>query len=119
MFGLRALGVSIVAALALAACDSQRKQECEKLLAAMRPLDQGTPTAATADAVRAQVAALQPQDKPLAVYAKNYAGTLTVLSNTLRLKESGSAPDGTEDVVRSNLKKASTDREDVQRYCAQ
>jgi hypothetical protein len=110
------------AALALSAissaCNSERKQDCDKLLAAMKPLEQGTPSADAVDHVASEVAALPLQDQPLRIYAKNYGATLTVLSSTLRLKASPSPPDGTDDVIKQHLKAARTDREDVQRYCS-
>ena len=39
-------------ALAAAACNAERKQQCDTLLAAMKPLDQGTPSSATDDVGR-------------------------------------------------------------------
>jgi hypothetical protein len=111
--------VLAIAALSLLACNSARKQDCDKFLAAMKPLDQGTPSADTVDRVAGDVAALPLQDEPMRIYAKNYGTTLTVLSNTLKLKASPSAPDGTDDVIKQNLKAARTDRDDVQRYCSQ
>ncbi len=102
-----------------AGCDDARKQECDKLLTAMKPLDQGTPTAETVDTVSKQIDAMTFTNQPLGVYAKNYKATLGVLSNTLKLKAGGQAPDGTDDVIKQKLKEARTDREDVQRLCAQ
>jgi hypothetical protein len=128
--GLRALGArAALAAVAcsfaltcLAACDEERKQECDKILAAMRPLKEGTPTSAAVDKVKADVAAIQLQDQPLGVYAKNYEKTLSVLSNTLKLKENApsadAVPDGTEGVIKKNLAEARTDDDDISRYCA-
>lgn len=113
------LGAAALVVLAAAGCDNERKQECSQFLAAMKPLDEGTPAADTVDSVSKQVAAIKFQDQPLGVYATNYRKTLEVLSNTLKLKASGSAPDGTDDVIKKNLKEARTDREDVQRYCSQ
>jgi hypothetical protein len=105
-----------------AACDETRKQECDKLLGVMKPLeplDKRAPSADTVDAVIQQVGALKLQDQPLGMYAKNYKQTLTVLSATLKLKAGNSAPDGTDDVIKKNLQEAHTDHDDVQRYCAQ
>jgi len=62
------------------------------------------------------------QDQPLAVYAKNYRATLTVLSSTLKLQATAGPdgpPDGTADVIKQNLKDARTDYDDVSRYCSQ
>jgi len=99
-------------------CNSERKQECSRLLAAMEPLDQGVPSVETVDRVNKDVGALNLQDQPLHIYAENYQKTLTVLSSTLALQASPSAPDGTDDVVKARLKEARTDRQDVERYCA-
>src|SRR5580700_3736722 len=108
-----------LAALCVSACNSARKQECDKFLAAMKPLDEGKPSADLVDRVQTEVAAFAFEDQPLGVYAKNYATRLTVLSNTLKLQASPTAPDGTDDVVNQTLKDARTDHDDVQRYCSQ
>jgi hypothetical protein len=113
------LALAAITAVALPACDEARKQECDALLGAMKPIGPtGTPTGDTVDAVGKQVDALKLQNQALAVYAKNYRQTLTVLSATLRLKAGGSAPDGTDDVIKQNLKEARTDQDDVQRLCS-
>jgi len=104
--------------LALLACDDVRKQECERFVAAMKPLDEGTPSSATVDGVIKQIDAMTFQNQPLGVYQKNYRKTLEVLVGTLKLKEGGSPPDGTDAVIKQNLKDARTAREDVARYCA-
>lgn len=114
--GLVALGLVLLAA---SGCDAERKQECSQFLSAMKPLDEGMPSSDTVDSVSRQVGAIKFQDQPLSVYGENYRKTLTVLSNTLRLKASGSAPDGTDSVITKNLTEARTDRDDVQRYCSQ
>jgi hypothetical protein len=106
-------------AISVVGCNSARKQECDKFLAAMKPLDVGTPAADTVDRVQRDIGAMAFQDEPLGVYAKNYGATLTILSNTLKLKAGPTPPDGTDDVIKQNLKKARTDRDDVQRYCSQ
>jgi hypothetical protein len=100
------------------ACNDQRKQECDRFLVAMKPLEKGTPSVDLVDSVATQVGALHLQDATLAIYAKNYQATLVVLSSTLKLKAGPSAPDGTDAVVQQNLKVARTDAEDAQRYCA-
>jgi hypothetical protein len=110
--------VLVLAAIPALACNGARSQECDKLLAAMK-LDEGTPSADAVDRAAKDVAGLQLQDQPLRIYAKNYGDKLAVLSNTLRLKESPSAPDGTDAVVKQTLKTARTDFGDVQRYCSQ
>jgi hypothetical protein len=71
------------------------------------------------DGVSKRVAALQLRDDTLRIYAKNYGGTLTMLSSTIALKASPNAPDGTDDVIKQKLKEARTDASDVARYCAQ
>jgi hypothetical protein len=100
-------------------CNAERKAECDQFTAAMKPLGEGAPTAEAVGRVQTQVAAIKFQDEPLSVYAKNYLATLTVLSKTLELKATGTAPDGTDDVIKSNLKEALTDAADTARYCAQ
>jgi hypothetical protein len=105
-------------ALAMAACDDARKQECDALLSTMKPLDVGTPSSASVDAVSKAVGGLKFQNQPLGVYATNYQKTLAVLSATVKLKEGGSAPDGTDAVIKENLAHARTDRDDVQRFCS-
>jgi hypothetical protein len=100
------------------ACDDARKQECDKFLGAMKPLDQGTPTAEQVDGAATQIKAITFQNEPLQIYAKNYLEKLTVLSSTLKLKAGSSAPDGTDDVIKKYLKDARTDRDDVQRFCS-
>jgi hypothetical protein len=106
-------------AMTSAGCNEQRKQECDRFVTAMKPLEQGTPTVEVVQSVSKQIEGLKLQDTALQVYAKNYVETLTVLAKTLEVKASPSAPDGTDDVIKQNLKKARTDASDVQRYCAQ
>jgi hypothetical protein len=117
--GWGGLAAVAVIAIATSGCDAERKQECSQFLGAMKPLDEGTPSSDTVDSVSKQVASIKFQDQPLGVYAENYRKTLTVLSNTLKLKASGTAPDGTDDVIKKNLSEARTDKDDVQRYCSQ
>jgi hypothetical protein len=103
-----------------AGCNAQRKQECDAFLSAMTPLQEGTPSDETVDRVHESVSALEFQDQPLREYATNYKNTLAVLSGTLKLKAGAGPdgpPDGTEDVIKKNLKEARTDRDDVARYC--
>ncbi|HEY8040294.1 MAG TPA: hypothetical protein VIF15_10900 [Polyangiaceae bacterium] len=116
---LPALALAALATLLASACNDERKQECALFLPAMKPLDEGIPGADTVDRVNAAVGAMSFKDQPLGVYAANYRKTLTVLSATLKLKASSAAPDGTDDVVKQNLKEARTDRDDIQRYCSQ
>lgn len=113
------VGAVALAALLATACNEERKQECDKMLGAMKPLEQGTPTADVVDSVSKQVGGLAPKDATLGIYAKNYRETLTVLSSTLKLKAGASPPDGTDDVIKQKLKQARTDAADVARYCAQ
>lgn len=118
---LATLATLLMPALVLGAagCDNERKEDCDKFLAAMKPLDEGTPTADAIERVQKEVAALKLRDQPLGVYAKNYLDTLAVLAGTLRLKEGPSPPDGTDDVIKAKLKEARTDKADAIRYCAQ
>jgi hypothetical protein len=113
------LGCAALTVLLGAACNAERKQECDKLLGAMKPLEQGTPSADVVDGVSKQIDSMSFQDATLGIYAKNYKRTLTVLSSTLKLKASPSPPDGTDDVIKQKLTSARTDAGDVARYCAQ
>jgi hypothetical protein len=115
------LAMAAAVSLALTGCDTERKQQCDKFTAAMAPLQEGTPSPDTVDKVQAEVAALQLTDQPLHEYATNYKATLTVLSSTLKLKASAGPdgpPDGTEGVIKQNLKEARTDFDDISRYCS-
>jgi len=107
---------------ALCACNEERKQECDRFLAAIRPLKDGTPTSEVVDRVSADVSSISFQDQPLGVYAKNYTQTLSVLSSTLKLKENAANPDAVPDgapvVIQKSLAKARTDDADIARYCA-
>jgi len=113
----RAIGGAAVAA-ALLGCNAERKQDCDALLGAMKPLEQGTPGVEVVDGVSKQIAGLQLRDDTLRIYAKNYRETLGVLSSILALKTSANAPDGTDEVIKQKLKAARTDAADVARYCA-
>jgi hypothetical protein len=110
-FVLATLGASI-------ACNSERKAECDRFVEAMKPLDEGVPSPDAVERVQKSVEGLKLEDQPLGVYAKNYAATLTVLSSTLKLKATGAAPDGTDDVIKEKLKEARTDKADTERYCS-
>ncbi len=119
------IGARVGFCLALGAtygCNEQRKQECDKFLAAVGPLEEGTPSSDVVDRVRTDVSAMAFQDEPLREYAKNYQATLAALGNTLRLKESApnpdAVPDGANDVIKKSLKEARTDQADIARYCA-
>jgi hypothetical protein len=106
----------------VAGCNTQRKQDCDTFLTAMRPMQADTPSVDVVDRVHDGVAAVQFGDEPLREYATNYKNTLTVLSNTLKLKAAAGPdgpPDGTEDVIKQNLKDARTDFDDIARYCSQ
>jgi hypothetical protein len=107
----------VLIVLAAPACNSERLQECARLTAAIQPIYEGTPSAATVDRVSGEVSAMKFQDQPLGIYAENYRQSLTVLGNTLRLRDGPSPPDGTDDVIKEKLKQARTDREDIRRYC--
>jgi hypothetical protein len=117
---LLVLMVTLLAA-AVSGCNEERKQQCDKFVAAMQPMQTGTPSAETVDKVGSDVGAIQFTDQPLGVYAKNYGATLTALSNTIKLKDSAGAenmPDGTNDVIKAKLKEARTDFDDIARYCS-
>jgi hypothetical protein len=117
--GWHGMVLALAIGAALPACDEARKQECDQLLGAMKPIGTtGTPTGDTVDGVKKQLDALALKNQALAVYAKNYGQTLTVLSATVRLKAGSSAPDGTDDVIKQKLKEARTDQDDVQRFCS-
>jgi len=114
------LGVG--ACLATLGCNTQRKQDCEKFLTAMSPMGGDTPSVDVIDRVHDSVAAVQFEDEPLKEYATNYKNTLTILSNTMKLKAGAGPdgpPDGTDDVIKQNLKEARTDFDDITRHCAQ
>lgn len=125
------LAFVLLLSLSALACNADRRQECEKLLAAMSSLEAmaspsptgrrelAPPTAEQVDWVKVGVSALALHDQPLAIYAENYLKTVTVLSSTIQLKAGASPPDGTDDVIRAKLAEARADRDDVQRYCAQ
>ncbi len=118
MVTIRLAFVFVVLGMLTVACNSEREQECDHLLGAMKPIQEGMPSPDTVDHVDKEVGALTLQDQPLHVYAENYEHTLTVLTNTLRLEATPDAPGGTDDVVKHNLQEARTDRDDVARYCA-
>jgi hypothetical protein len=106
----------------LTGCNTQRKQDCDKFLPVMSPMQGDTPSADTIDRVHDGVAGIEFGDEPLREYATNYKNTLTVLSNTLKLKATAGPdgpPDGTDDVIKRNLKDARTDFDDITRYCSQ
>jgi hypothetical protein len=122
------LALCLAASLAtLAGCDTQRKQDCDKFLSAMTPIGgsaagPAAPAADAIDGVHDAVAGMQFVDVPLREYATNYKNTLTVLSSTLKLKAAAGPdgpPNGTEDVIKQNVKDARTDYDDVTRYCSQ
>jgi hypothetical protein len=112
------MGAAALVVLAAAACNEQRRHECDSLLDAMKPLDKGTPSAEVVKSVDKQIEGLKLTDETLKIYAGNYRSKLGVLSGTLELKASSSPPDGVDEVIATNLKKARTDAADVARYCA-
>jgi hypothetical protein len=119
------LGAPLLLAALLGAtsgCNNERKQECDKFLSIIKPIDDTSggigPSSATFDRMKSDLSAIHFQDQPLGVYAGNFEHTLTVLSGTTKLKEGPSAPDGTDDLLKTQLKKARTDRDDLQRYCS-
>ena len=117
--GLVCLGVGLGD---LTGCNTQRKQDCDRFLPAMTPMQTGMPSVETVDKVHDDVAGVDFGDQPLREYATNYKNTLTILSNTLKLKATAGPdgpPDGTDDVIKKNLKDARTDFDDITRYCSQ
>jgi hypothetical protein len=102
----------------LVACNAERKQECDKFLSAMAPLDEAAPTVDTVARAHDAVTGIQFQDEPLREYAKNATATLKVLSSTLELQADPAAPDGTPAVVKEKLRQARGERDDVARYCS-
>jgi outer membrane murein-binding lipoprotein Lpp len=111
--------LGVLGVLALAGCNSERKQECDKLLTALKPIDDASPSSSTLGRMQSDIAANQFQDHPLSVYARNYERSLTVLEETTKLKEGPSPPEGTDDLLKTQLQKARTDRDDITRYCSQ
>lgn len=116
IFAVAALGASLAGAVS---CNADRKEECEKFLAAMKPLDQGAPSADAVERVDNTIGAIQFHDQAIGVFAKNYRATLGVLASTLKLQATPTAPDGTDAVVKMKAKEARTQRDDAERYCAQ
>jgi hypothetical protein len=112
VIALGALGGSI-------ACNPWREKECDKLLGAMKPIDEGTPSTEAVSRVSKEVEGLSLEDQPLHIYATNYQTTLTVLSSALSLRATAEPPDGTDELIQTRLKEARAARADVQRYCSQ
>ena len=110
---------TIAGFLMVTSCNLQRQQDCDKFVSAMKEIDEGSPSAATVDKVNKEVETLEIKDQPLQIYASNYRNTLSALSSTLRLNESSTPPDGTDEAIKTELKMARTDSRDVQRYCSQ
>lgn len=111
--------LAMLALATLAACNVERKQECDQLLSVLKPVVSGTPTADAVDHVQASVAAIQLQDQPLREYTSSVRATLTVLSSTLKVQAGDSPPDGTDDLVKAKVKEVRGESDDVARYCAQ
>ncbi len=103
----------------LNACDTERKKECTQLTSVLTPLDDAAPTSASVGRLRAAIDAQTLADEPLHEYAGTLNRTLGILASTLALKEGASPPDGTDDVVQTNLKQARAARDDVTHYCAE
>src|SRR5882672_1794730 len=57
--GLVGVGACAAACAALAGCNTQRKQDCDKFLTAMGPMQEGTPSVDAVDRVHDAVAATQ------------------------------------------------------------
>jgi hypothetical protein len=120
-----ALAGTIAVCLVSLSCNEERQRACNALVLAMKPIEapeggeKVIPPREAVAAVEKQVESLKLEDQPLRIYAENYLKTLAVLSNTMDLKSSSSPPDGTDDVIKKNLKEARTQADDVKRYCAQ
>jgi hypothetical protein len=113
---------SVFAALAIGAmfgCNTERKQECDQFLTTMKPLEGTTPSGDAVQHIQTSIEAIQFQDQPLREYALSTKTTLRVLANGLNTQASDSPPDGTDDLVKSKLREARVERDDVARYCAQ
>ena len=120
--GLRGGVVCAATLAALAGCDTTRKVDCEKFLPVMTPMQSDSPSVDIVERTFASVAAIKFEDEPLREYSTNYKNTLSVLSNTLKLRANAGPdgpPDGTDDVIKRNLKEVHTDFDDISRYCAQ
>jgi hypothetical protein len=104
---------------AIAGCNAERKQECDQFLGTMKPLQGDTPSADAVGRMRSSIAGIQFQDEPLREYASSTKATLQVLANSLDTLASASPPDGTDDLVKSKLKEARGEIDDVSRYCSQ
>jgi hypothetical protein len=110
-----ALAGTIAVCLVSLSCNEERQRACN----APEGGEKVIPPREAVAAVEKQVESLKLEDQPLRIYAENYLKTLAVLSNTMDLKSSSSPPDGTDDVIKKNLKEARTQADDVKRYCAQ
>jgi hypothetical protein len=119
MKALTTAALAACAAGAMASCNNQRKQECERFLAAMPTFDAAPASLETVRHARDAIEAIAFEDEPLREYAKTTKATLAVLSNTLSVSNSPSPPEGTDDVIKQQLKEARTNRDDVVRYCSQ
>lgn len=103
----------------LVGCNGTRKQECDQLISAMKPLTKGTPSVELVDIARRNIAAIQFQDEPLHEYASSTKTTLSTLSDTIRLQTTPSPPDGTDDLIKVKLKEVTGEIDEVTRYCAE
>ena len=107
--------VAALATLSIS-CNAERKSECDRLLTALKPLEQ-EPGADAVEGARRAIEAIQFQDEPLREYASSAKSTLTVLAEKLRTQAGDSAPDGTDDVVKEKRKEARGEVKEVIRYC--
>ncbi|MGD0675935.1 MAG: hypothetical protein ABSC94_10980 [Polyangiaceae bacterium] len=115
IFALLVLGLLLV--LGAASCNTERKEECEQFLLAMKALEDSPASTEVADRTLTTLASISFKDEPLREYASSTKTTLTVLSNTLKVQASPSPPDGTDELVAAKMKEARGEREDVARYC--
>jgi|GEM_PF-1888962 hypothetical protein len=112
-----ALGAGVLAICA--ACNTERKKECDQLISALAPLDDEPLTSASLARLRSAIDAQTLDDQPLHEYASTLKSTLEVLWSTLAVKEEPSPPDGTDDVVKAKIKQAKAARDDVTHYCSE
>ena len=113
------LRFSAAAFVVLIGCNATRKQECDQLLSAMKPLVRGAPSLELVDTANRAIAAVQFQDQPLREYAASTKATLSSLTETMRLLAGPTPPDGADDLVKTKLKEARAENDDVTRYCAE
>lgn len=114
---MNAVRFAPILVVALLGCDNTRQQECGQFLSAMKPLAQGTPSQEIVDSAESKISAIQYLDQPLREYALSTKATLHTLSESIRMQNGPSPPDGTDEVVKAKLNEARGEDDDVIRYC--